>query len=241
MGTIGVEASTGGTEDSCATVEQYSLERQTNIHAAQILASCGRGETGGFALHEFLRPFGRLGATAPKAVRSLQGRHRRRRRRCPRTSHSPKPRTRRRARRPWSPTTTRRPLRAATRAAPSAGEWHQLDRSQLVAVLHRTWNRLRRPGRRVRRALTKWVAIFLASGCGGQGLGVWTSPDGVTWSTGACAHNGSSDDRESGRGRQRPVEPVRRTHLCELEQLRRRRRALQVAWSSDEHSCGARR
>jgi len=37
----------------------------------------------------------------------------------------------------------------------------------------------------------------LAEGCGGFGLGLWTSKDGKTWSTGACAHSGSSDDRES--------------------------------------------
>lgn len=33
--------------------------------------------------------------------------------------------------------------------------------------------------------------------CGGQGIGLWTSPNGTTWSVGGCAHVGSSDDRES--------------------------------------------
>ena len=46
-------------------------------------------------------------------------------------------------------------------------------------------------------ALNMWFAGDLATGCGGQGIGMWTSPDGVTWTAGACAHNGSSDDRES--------------------------------------------
>ena len=32
--------------------------------------------------------------------------------------------------------------------------------------------------------------------CNG-GIGLWTSPDGKTWTTGACAHNGGGDDRES--------------------------------------------
>ncbi len=45
--------------------------------------------------------------------------------------------------------------------------------------------------------LSKWFAGDLATGCGGQGLGLWTSLDGLTWSVGACAHNGTSDDRES--------------------------------------------
>ncbi|PYK47424.1 MAG: hypothetical protein DME51_13700, partial [Verrucomicrobia bacterium] len=45
--------------------------------------------------------------------------------------------------------------------------------------------------------LGMWFAGDLATGCGGQGIGLWTSPNGVTWATGACAHNGTSDDRES--------------------------------------------
>src|SRR5947209_3219 len=45
--------------------------------------------------------------------------------------------------------------------------------------------------------LGMWFAGDLATGCGGQGIGMWTSTDGVTWATGACAHNGGSDDRES--------------------------------------------
>ena len=44
-----------------------------------------------------------------------------------------------------------------------------------------------------------WHAIFIAVGCGGQGLGDWTSTDGgVTWAVGACVHTGGQDDRESG-------------------------------------------
>jgi hypothetical protein len=46
-------------------------------------------------------------------------------------------------------------------------------------------------------ALGKWFAGDLATGCGGQGVGLWTSDDGMTWTVGACAHTGSSDDRES--------------------------------------------
>ncbi len=43
----------------------------------------------------------------------------------------------------------------------------------------------------------RWVAGDLAGGCGGQGLGIWTSLDGVTWSVGPCAHSSTQDDRES--------------------------------------------
>lgn len=45
--------------------------------------------------------------------------------------------------------------------------------------------------------LNKWFAGDLVTGCGGQGIGLWTSPDGHTWTPGACAHNNSGDDRES--------------------------------------------
>ncbi|MFN7975586.1 MAG: putative Ig domain-containing protein [Acidobacteriota bacterium] len=45
--------------------------------------------------------------------------------------------------------------------------------------------------------LNLWFASFLATGCGGQGIGLWTSPDGQTWTAGACAHNGGADDRQS--------------------------------------------
>src|SRR5581483_5512401 len=43
----------------------------------------------------------------------------------------------------------------------------------------------------------RFVAGDLVGGCGGFGLGVWTSPDGATWSVGPCVHNGTQDDRPS--------------------------------------------
>jgi hypothetical protein len=53
-----------------------------------------------------------------------------------------------------------------------------------------------------------FFAIFLASGCGGQGIASWKSTDGGnTWSVGACAHNGGSDDRESGWADNNPSSP----------------------------------
>ena len=46
-------------------------------------------------------------------------------------------------------------------------------------------------------ALGRWYAGFLVQGCGGQGVGLWESTDALTWTVGACAHTGGSDDRES--------------------------------------------
>ena len=45
--------------------------------------------------------------------------------------------------------------------------------------------------------LGKFFAGDLVTGCGGQGIGLWTSTNGITWTTGACAHSNSGDDRES--------------------------------------------
>ena len=45
--------------------------------------------------------------------------------------------------------------------------------------------------------LNLWFAGDLVTGCGGFGIGLWTSPDGQHWTTGACAHSGDNDDRPS--------------------------------------------
>jgi hypothetical protein len=37
----------------------------------------------------------------------------------------------------------------------------------------------------------------LVTGCGSFGIGLWSSPDGETWTVGSCAHDGTSDDRPS--------------------------------------------
>jgi len=45
--------------------------------------------------------------------------------------------------------------------------------------------------------LNMWFAGDLATGCGGEGLGSWSSSDGQTWTTASCIHSGSADDRPS--------------------------------------------
>lgn len=45
--------------------------------------------------------------------------------------------------------------------------------------------------------LAKWFAGSLAGGCGGTGVGLWTSTDATSWTTGACAHSGADDSRPS--------------------------------------------
>ena len=74
--------------------------------------------------------------------------------------------------------------------------------------------------------LGKWFAGDLVTGCGGQGIGLWTSPDGINWTAGACAHNGGGDDRESMWVDNDPSSAHVRSHVHFLERLQRRRRML---------------
>ena len=63
VGTVAAGASAGAPNGVCASIDKFGLEKQTNLRAAMVLSSCGRGH-GGFAAHEF-SALRRLGATAP--------------------------------------------------------------------------------------------------------------------------------------------------------------------------------
>ncbi len=79
-----------------------------------------------------------------------------------------------------------------------------------------------------------FFAIFLATGCGGQGIGAWKSTDGgVTWATGACVHNGSSDDRESGWSDNNPSSPFFGRMYVSWNNFAVGSGALQVTFSTD--------
>ena len=80
---------------------------------------------------------------------------------------------------------------------------------------------------------SKWIAVFLASGCGGQGIGVWTSTDGITWPAGPCAHSGGSDDRESGWVDNNPSSPFYGRAYISWNNFAVSGGALQVIWSND--------
>src|ERR1043166_5886290 len=73
--------------------------------------------------------------------------------------------------------------------------------------------------------LAMWFAGDLVTGCGGQGIGLWTSTNGATWTTGACVHNGSFDDRESMWVDNNPASP----HYGRMY----------VSWNDYNTSCGA--
>src|SRR6266481_8847070 len=79
-----------------------------------------------------------------------------------------------------------------------------------------------------------FFAIFIATGCGGQGLGAWKSTDGgVTWATGACVPTGSSDDRESGWSDTNPASPFFGRMYVSWNNFAVGGGALQVVRSSD--------
>jgi hypothetical protein len=79
-----------------------------------------------------------------------------------------------------------------------------------------------------------FFAIFLATGCGGQGIGAWKSVNGgATWSVGACIHNGGSDDRESGWSDNNPSSPFFGRMYVSWNNFLVGSGALQVTFSSD--------
>ena len=77
--------------------------------------------------------------------------------------------------------------------------------------------------------LATWYAGDLAVGgnCGGGstgGIGLWTSPNGQTWTVGACAHVGTQRRPREDVGGQQPGQPLLWPDVCLLEQLRGQRR-----------------
>ena len=81
---------------------------------------------------------------------------------------------------------------------------------------------------------TTFFGIFLATGCGGQGIGAWKSTDGgITWATGPCIHNGGSDDRESGWSDNNPSSPFFGRMYVSWNNFAVGSGALQVTFSTD--------
>ena len=79
-----------------------------------------------------------------------------------------------------------------------------------------------------------FFGIFLATGCGGQGIGAWKSTDGgVTWATGPCIHSGGSDDRESGWSDNNPSSPFYGRMYVSWNNFSVGSGALQVTFSTD--------
>lgn len=83
------------------------------------------------------------------------------------------------------------------------------------------------------RKLGEFVAVWLGTGCGGQGLGSWTSTDGLTWVAAGCAHSGSADDRASLWTDNNPASPYYGRLYVSLNDFNVSAGALEVVSSDD--------
>lgn len=83
--------------------------------------------------------------------------------------------------------------------------------------------------------LDTWFASDLASGgdCGQYGIGLWTSPDGVNWQAGACAHVGADDDRQSHWVDNNPASPYYGRQYISFNNYATANTNLQVVYSDD--------
>ncbi len=183
---------------ACASIERLGLEKQMNAHAAQILAACGRAPAGSLTGGGFsaLSALGKLAAPdsygGPDSnLTAGDGTY-------PHVTQSET--------QAWAEGNTIVVAYNDSALAPSCYSGGSYSTDHGV-----TWNLLTtRPfcsghgtgyGDPVvvyDQAHSKWIAVFIASGCGGGGLGAWMSVDGVAWTPGSCVHSGGGDDRESG-------------------------------------------
>jgi len=81
-------------------------------------------------------------------------------------------------------------------------------------------------------ALGLWFTGDIATGCGGAGFGLWTSPDGLNWDVGACAYNSSNGDRESMWVDNNPASPYYGRMYISLNDFARGQR-IYVTYSDD--------
>ena len=211
-GAVATGANAGKSESNiCALIDGYHLEKQTNARAAQILAACGRGEGGTVELSALARVTkasrpADYGGTDVNIITGGEGAF-------PKVTQSEV--------QVWAQGTTVVALYNDSRTSPScySGGSYSLNGGA-------TWTPLNsrpfcsRTGSPGGSGLiygdpvvyydvehTKWVATFLTSGCGSQGIGTWFSTNGVNWTVGPCAHSGSSDDRQSGWVDNNPASP----------------------------------
>ena len=181
-GAIAAGASAGkSAQGACATIAKYQLQKQTNSHAAAVLAACGRTPASQSQLNSNFSSLAHLsrtpqdyGGTDVNLITGGEGSF-------PHTVQSET--------QVWAQGNTVVSAYNDSRTAPgcySGGSystnggstWTNLNTRPFCAghgtgfgdpvVVYEVMH-------------SKWIAVFLASGCGGQGLGVWTSNDGITW------------------------------------------------------------
>ena len=206
-GAIATGASAGKSESGiCASIDRLNVEKQMNARAGEILAACGRASSrtpeGAIfsALSSLTSSPNDYGGTDVNVVTGGEGA-------SPKVTQSEV--------QVWSQGNTVVAAYNDSRTSPSCysggsystnggANWTNLNARPFCAGHGTSYGD---PVVYYDIEHSKWVAIFLASGCGGQGIGVWFSTDGITWTVGPCAHSGGSDDRESGWVDNNPASP----------------------------------
>jgi len=233
-GAIAAGANAGkSAQGACATIDKYGVQKQTNVHAAQILMACGRSPASQEQLNTRFSPLAHLrqsphdyGGTDVNLIAGGEGTF-------PHVTQSET--------QVWAQGNTVVSAFNDSKTAPSCysggaystnggSTWTDLN-SRPFCTGHGTG--FGDPVVMYDQSHSKWIAVFLASGCGGQGLGVWTSNDGVTWGTGPCAHSGGDDDRESGWVDNNPSSPFYGRAYVSFNNFLVGGGALQVIWSND--------
>ena len=208
-GTIAAQATTGKAQPGmCASIQRLGIEKQMNVHAAQILAACGRVPASSRSSAAQFSSLRLLNPSSPSVyggpdVNEITG------------GEGNFPHVTQSETQTWAQGNTVVTTYNDSRTAPScySGGSYSTDNgvsftnlnSRPFCTGHGTG--FGDPVVVYDQSHAKWIAVFLASGCGGQGIAVWTSPDGSTWTAGPCAHSGSGDDRESGAVDNTPSSP----------------------------------
>jgi hypothetical protein len=178
---------------SCADIDRLGIDKQINAHAAEILAGCGRAPVPPSVTADVLSISSpsNIGGTDQNVILGGEGTY-------PHVTQSET--------QVWTEGSTSVVAYNDSRTAPSCygggsysvdggASWVNLN-SRPFCSGHGT--NFGDPVLVYDKKHALWLAAFLATGCGGQGIGLWSSPDGINWSTSACVHSGTADDRESG-------------------------------------------
>jgi len=188
--------------DVCANIAQLGIDKQVNARAAEILASCGLSPAPAIVVSSpaTTASTNTIGGTDQNLIDSTGNM-------SPNVTQSET--------QVWAEQDTIVVTYNDSRTAPSCygGGSYSQDRGV-------TWNNLTsRPfcnGHGTNygdpfvvydQSHSVWLAGFLATGCGGQGIGIWKSTDAVNWTPAPCAHSGFSDDRESAWVDNNPASP----------------------------------
>ena len=181
---------------ACASIGKFGLAKQMNAHASQVLAACGNASKSSQSGSAHFSSLSKLnpavyGGTDVNEITGGEGTY-------PNVTQSET--------QTWAEGNTVVTSFNDSRTAPNcyAGASASTDNGATFTPLNTRpfctghGTNYGDPVILYDRSHAKWIAIDIATGCGGQGLGAWTSTNGTAWTAGACVHNGGSDDRESG-------------------------------------------